>query len=512
MDHRHPGSFRGRAPGEVVPDSPRGTILLGTINAKWIHPSLALRLLKANLGEYEGLCEIAEFALRQNLTEKTAPILALSPRILGLSVSLWNHGATEELLSALDRAWTAGPVPRPRIVLGGPEVSYLPDDSAIFRFAHWVIRGEGEQVFRDLVRLLLSWGENTLEITAGLEGLPSVEAVRGKFIRARRLDLTLLASPYGLYRAEDLARKLVYVESSRGCPFGCDFCLSPAESSRTSGPPVREFPLDSFLGEMEKLIQRGAEKFKFLDRTFNLDIDRAVQVMEFFLKKIEERTDPPGKGLCVHFEMVPSRLPGKLLKTLSRFPRGSLRLELGVQTLNPETAALVNRAGDPDKDLEALSLLRKETQAIIHADLIAGLPGEDLASFGGGFDSQYLPRKTPPPGPWEIQPGILKLLPGAAMSRHTGAWGMRYSPEPPYEVLETSALSRAGLDRLKNFARFWELIVNRGKFPAVTGRLFPPGEAVFDPFMALSDRLLAHFGRNWGIDKGELEREIAEAI
>ena len=259
---------------------------------------------------------------------------------------------------------------------------------------------------------------------------------------------------------------------------------------------------------MEELIRRGAEKFKFLDRTFNLDIDRAVQVMEFFLEKIEERTNPPGKLLCVHFEMVPSRLPSKLLKTLSRFPRGSLRLELGIQTLNPETAALVNRAGDPEKDLQSLSLLRRETKALIHADLIAGLPGEGLASFGEGFDRLYLALSKPRPGPWEIQPGILKLLPGAAMSRHTGAWGMRYSPEPPYEVLETSALPRADLDRIKNFARFWELIVNRGRFPHAVERLFPPGEAVFDRFMTLSDRLLAHFGRNWGIDRGELEANL----
>ena len=126
-----------------VPDSPRGTIVLAAINAKWIHPSLALRLLKANLGEYENLCEIIEFAPRQIPAEKTTPILALSPRILGLSVSIWNRRATEELLAALDRAWSGGPVPRPQVVLGGPEVSYLPDDSTIFRFADWVIRGEG---------------------------------------------------------------------------------------------------------------------------------------------------------------------------------------------------------------------------------------------------------------------------------------------------------------------------------------------------------------------------------
>jgi hypothetical protein len=202
--------------------------------------------------------------------------------------------------------------------------------------------------------------------------------------------------------------------------------------------------------------------------------------------------------------MVPFRFPLELREVLRRFPPDSLRLELGIQTLNAQTAALIHRPGDPERDLEALGFLRRETNAIVHADLIAGLPGEDLGSFAQGFDRLWRVR------PAEIQLGILKLLPGTALSRHAGPWGMRFNPRPPYEVLETAVLSEPDLDRLKNFARFWELLVNRGAFKDLIDRIFPPESPVFAPFMELSDRLLARFGRNWGLDRRDLRAALSE--
>ncbi|MDR0998084.1 MAG: radical SAM protein [Treponema sp.] len=509
-----------------------GPIILATINAKWIHPSLALRLLKANLGDYEDRCEILEFALRQPLAEKTGPILASRPLILGLSVSIWNHSATLELLKALDEEWKAGL--RPVLVLGGPEVSYLPEDAEIFRYADYVIRGEGEFAFYKLCSDLLAKPDllspsgnggfrNTVRPPAGLPA---------QFIDAPGADLSLVRSAYHLYTAEDLTRKLVYVEASRGCPFSCEFCLSPAWRSplgKGQGPGfdglpepprrVREFPLEAFLGEMEDLIRRGARTFKFLDRTFNYDSRRARTIMEFFLRRIGERTGEP--PFCVHFEFFPSPIPPELRETLRRFPPGSLRLELGIQTFNPRTARLIKRGGNTAEALETLEFLVRETAAIIHADLIAGLPGEDMGSFGAGFDRLWKAlsagMKAEPRdgeaghGRVEIQLGILKLLPGAAISRHTEACRMRYSPAPPYQVIGTAAMPAADLDRVKNFARFWELIVNRGNFDGLAARFFPPGELVFDCFMNLSDRLLERFGRNWGIDRRELREALLDS-
>ncbi|MDR2402886.1 MAG: DUF4080 domain-containing protein [Spirochaetaceae bacterium] len=485
--------------GSPSAETGRFDIVLAAINAKWIHPSLALRLLKANLGAFEDRACIMEFALRQPLVEQTVPILAARPRILGLSVSIWNHRASLKLLEALDAAWGNPKLDliRPCIIIGGPEVCHIPMECEIIQWADWVIRGDGEKIFQDLCNLLLT--ENPAgsqnNILPALVSLPSVKGVYDKIIETHPSDLSAIDPAYRLYTGEDLTRKLIYVEASRGCPFGCEFCLSAVESG------VREFPLDSFLTEMDRLIKRGARTFKFLDRTFNLNIRRARQIIDFFLDRLKPGEEP---SLCVHFEMVPSRFPPELREALTRFPPGSLRLELGIQTFNLKTAALINRPGNPEQELEVLDFLRRKTNAIVHADLIAGLPGEDLASFAAGFDRLYLVR------PAEIQLGILKNLPGTPIGRHNEAFGMRYAPDPPYEVLETAALPTAGLDRIKNFARFWELIVNRNAFADLIPALLPEDGPVFNRFMTLSDRLLAHFGRNWGIDRAELRAALEE--
>ena len=499
--NREPLKMEVRAAREEGAETP--DIVLATINAKWIHPSLALRLLKANLGGFEDRAEILEFALRQPLGEKTGPILAAAPRILGISVSIWNHRGTVELLEALEKSWKTGDR-RPVIVLGGPEVSYLPAEAEIIRFADWVIWGEGEEVFRELCGLLLGNGTKGGRRGA-LEGmiraLPPVRGVRGKIIEARPVDPAAIDPGYRLYTGEDLSRKLVYVEASRGCPFGCEFCQSsvPPGGDRV----VREFPLDAFLAEMAALINRGARAFKFLDRSFNLDTGRARRIMEFFRERLGAF---PAGPEYVHFEMVPSRFPGELRETLTRFPAGSLRLEIGIQTFNGETSRLINRPGNPEQELEVLGFLREKTQAIVHADLIAGLPGEGLASFAHGFDRLWQVR------PAEIQVGILKGLPGTPILRHNGPWGMVYAPDPPYEVQETAALPRPDLDRIRNFARFWELIVNRGGFDDLVPALLPQGEPAFRRFLTLSDRLLKRFGRNWGIDRRELRAALEAGI
>jgi radical SAM superfamily enzyme len=292
-----------------------------------------------------------------------------------------------------------------------------------------------------------------------------------------------------LYTDEDLSRKLVYVEASRGCPFGCEFCLSAATTDS-----VREFPLEPFFSEMEDLIHRGAKTFKFLDRTFNLNIERSKKIMEFFLYNINK------KPFVVHFEMVPSNFPPDLIDAIACFPPNTLRLEIGIQTLNPEVSARIGRPSKPEKELETLRLLAEKTNAIMHVDLIAGLPGENIASFGKGFDALWAALASGSNN-IEIQLGILKLLSGAPIARHIEAFGMRFNPLPPYELVETSDIPAYSMDRIKNFARFWELIVNRG--------LLDIGPSpVFDRFMALSDSLLTRFGRNWGIDKNELLNTI----
>ena len=503
--------------GQPLNDTqPRPDIVLAAINAKWIHPSFALRLLKANLGDLEHRCRIMEFALRQGEAEKVNPILAACPRILGLSVSIWNHKDTLNLLKALYEKRGL----HPRVILGGPEVSRLPEDAEIFHYADYVIRGEGEEAFRELCKKLLA-RENK-------SPLP-------KFITPPPPDVSRILSAYDLYGPEDLKRRLIYVESSRGCVFGCDFCQSGIELSaagtKVIGKKLREFPLEAFLTDMDRLLGRmgSGNTIKFLDRSFNSNPGRAVEILNFFLERIKRDAH---KNLCVHFEMVPFRFPLELRKILSQFPFGSLRVELGIQTLNIAAASLINRAGNAEEALEILAFLREETKAIVHADLIAGLPGEDMESLGKGFDrlwnamTSFSLDRTPSftfgrtpsfafgrttseeAGAMEIQLGILKLLPGTPMGRHTLAHAMKYAAEPPYEVIETGVIPGREMNRIKNYARFWEILVNRNHFPAQISRLLPPGEPVFWRFMELSDRLLERFGRNWGIDREELRKAL----
>jgi len=457
-------------------------IVLGTINAKWIHPSYALRLLKANLGELEDHCEILEFALRQPLEEKIRPILERRPRILALSVYIWNHRATVEWLAELRRRWApSGGIsggtdgnPFPTIILGGPEVSFLKDDAELIQMADYVVQGEGEGVFGPLCAAILGG-----------------QGPKTRWIRGVPVDLGSIDPAYRLYTREDLEKKLTYVEASRGCPFGCHFCLSSLDRT------VRTVPLEDFLNQLQGLMDRGARSFKFLDRTFNLDIDRARDIMEFFLQRLRP-------GMFVHFEMVPSRFPEALRSLLTRFPPGTLRLEVGIQTLNPQVAQTIGRPSDPEKELETLEFLRRGTKAIVHADLIAGLPGETMESFAQGFNRLWTARPT------EIQVGILKKLPGTPLVQHDSRYGMRYSDEAPYDVLETGTWCAADLNRIKNFARFWELIVNRGNFDDLVPSFL--SDDAFGNFMRISEGLLRRFGKSWGIDRGDLRSALMEIV
>jgi radical SAM superfamily enzyme YgiQ (UPF0313 family) len=516
-------------------------IVLTTINAKWIHPSLALRLLKVNLGSLEKKCEILEFNLRQPLCEKLETILAARPRILGISVSIWNHLAMIELLEELEKEWEVRGEQKPIVVLGGPEVSHLSDDARIFKYTDYIICGEGEIAFRILCESILQKENETIctgtQSPAGSGWLAGIDArfgvsalaiqpyVASKALRTHTKNfnfslqdnLSEMKTAYHLYTDEDITKKLIYVESSRGCPFECEFCLSAVKSNEQSNK-VREFPLESFFSDMDLLVKRGAKTFKFLDRTFNANIDRAIKICEFFLKKLEECKKIGHDPFVVHFEMVPSLFPQELCETLAKFPPDTLRLEIGIQTLNPEVSARIHRPGwrnrsiNPEKELETLRFLREKTNAIVHADLIAGLPGEDIESFGRSFDLLWqavseggsaAQKKEEKNSRVEIQLGILKQLPGAPISRHNKTFGMCYNSQPPYEVEETGVISAVDLQRLKNFARFWEQIVNRGLLHLKSG-------LVFEKFMALSDALLAHFGRNWGIDKIELAKKVSD--
>ena len=433
-------------------------IVLSTLNAKYIHASFGLRYLLANLGELKSRACLVEFDINQRPLDIAEVLLARAPKIIGLGVYIWNVTETTELVAALKRL-------RPEliIVLGGPEVSFETDQQEIVRLADFVITGEADLKFAEVCGQLLR-GERPQQ----------------KVIVAPLPAMTQLQLPYDLYAADDLAHRIIYVEASRGCPFTCEFCLSSLDV------PVRAVDLERFLAALDGLLARGVKQFKFVDRTFNLNLNTSRAILEFLRARFEP-------GMFFHFEMVPDRLPEGLRELVKQFPAGSLQFEVGIQTFNESVAALISRRQDYDRLAENLRFLRNETSVHVHADLIVGLPGESLASFGTGFDRLIAL------GPQEIQVGILKRLRGTPIVRHDQEWGMTYAAHPPYEILQTRLIPFAEMQRLRRFARYWDLVGNSGKFVATTPLIWKADGSPFAGFLKWSDWLFAQTGRTHGV-------------
>ena len=459
-------------------------IILTSVNAGFSHANLGLRWLRANLAELQPACCILEGTRRLGVDRLVEAIAELAPRIIGISVSIWNHSESRQLMVRLRQS-----LPDSWIVVGGPEASYLPSHHALFDYADVLIRGEAELEFARLCRQLLS--TSPAESARGYR--PGGAALHE--IQATVPDLSELTLPYSQLHDSDLAHRLVYIETSRGCPFRCEFCLSSVQGA------VRTFPLEPVLAEIRSLYARGGRFFKVIDRTFNLDFERAYRTLSVFLELLSSGRNPDA---YVQFEVVPDRLPIKLREILQQFPPDTLRLEVGIQTFNNQAAARINRKQDQQKSLENLQFLSSCTNATLHADLIIGLPGENLHSFAAGFDRLWAMK------PGEIQLGILKALPGTTLRRHDQQWGMVWNPEPPYEIMATAAIPRAEMDELKIAAKYWELIVNRGRFPDQVHRLLPPHDGTFLRFLELSRWLYGRLGKTWGIDAAELGRLMAE--
>ena len=334
--------------------------------------------------------------------------------------------------------------------------------------ADYVITGEADLKFGSIVRNLLA-GEKPPQ----------------KIITAELPALEQLELPYSLYTDNDVAHRIIYVEASRGCPFTCEFCLSSLDI------PVRQFPLPALLNNLDELLRRGVRQFKFVDRTFNLNLLVSKALLQYFL-------DHYTPGLFVHFEMIPDRLPVALREIIARFPPGALQFEVGIQTFNPKVAQLISRRQDYERLADNLQFLREQTGVHVHADLIVGLPGETRESFGAGFD-QLIAL-----GPQEIQVGILKRLRGTPIVRHDAEWEMVYHDHPPYEILKNKLLSFDDLQRLRRFARYWDLIGNSGNFITTTPLIWRGAASPFVEFMRLCDWLHEKLGRRHGIALAQL--------
>ena len=442
------------------------TIVLATLNAKFIHAAFGLRYLLANMGGLRDATRLIEFDTKQRPVDIAEKILALNPQIVGLGVYIWNVTPITELVAVLKRVR-----PELTVILGGPEVSYETAAQRIAQMSDYIITGEADLKFAEVCRDILDGS------------LPAA-----KIIPAELPAVNQLALPYDLYTDADIAHRIVYIEASRGCPFSCEFCLSSLDI------PVRQFPLEPILAELRRLLERGVRHFKFVDRTFNLSLLTARTILGFFL-------DNHLPGMFVHFEMVPDRLPDELRELIARFPDGALQFEVGIQTFNPEVATRISRRQNYELLDDNLRYLRERTGVHVHADLIVGLPGETVECFAAGFD------RLVALGPQEIQIGILKRLRGAPIARHDTEFQMVYAQDPPYEILCNGVIDFATMQRLRRLARYWDLVGNSGNFLKITPMLWRDGPP-FQSFLEFSDVLYERIQRTDTISLATLGAEL----
>ncbi|MFZ6754900.1 DUF4080 domain-containing protein [Undibacterium sp. Dicai25W] len=433
------------------------TILLTTLNARYAHASLGLRYLLANMGELQSQTQIHEFVIGARSTDIVEKILAYRQPdqkfIVGFGVYIWNIVEITQVVAVLKRV-----APEIVIVLGGPEVSHETNDQEIIRLADYVITGWGDVSFPDLCQQIIKGPQPLMKVHAGLQ--PPMNEIK---------------LPYALYTDQDIRHRTLYVEASRGCPFKCEFCLSALD--KTAWP----FDIDAFLAEMESLYQRGARLFKFVDRTFNLNVKTSLKIMQFFLDKLAAAPHDP---VFAHFEVVPDHLPDALKEGIQKFPDGTLQFEIGIQSFNPEVQSLISRKQNNDKAAENIRWLCEHSHAHLHVDLIAGLPGETMESFAEGFN------KLVALGPHEIQFGILKRLRGTPIIRHTEAFQLAFDPMPPYTILANKDVPFAAMQRLVRFARYWDMVANSGRFANTLPVIL--SESPFENFMAFSDWVYAN--------------------
>ena len=442
---------------------PSADLVLAAYNGRYTHTSLGVRWLLANLGDDPPATAWHEFDLRVPAADAAHQILAHRPRLVALGVYIWNAQRITQLMRQLRTQR-----PKLLILLGGPEVSAAPDTFSGIDLADLVLTGEAEAIFGEWCRLLLAGHQPVHKVVA-----------------APAPDLAKLKLPYYLYSEHDLQTRHIYVETTRGCPHRCDFCVSGCADG------IRTFPLDPTIQALKDLARRGARTLRLVDRTFNARPGRGARLLHALRPWAAH-------GLRLHLEFTPQiRYREDLQAALCAWPPGVLHIELGVQTFNPAVARRVRRPG-VEQEAAALDFLLHTARAEVHADLIAGLPGEDWASIAESFDRLIAHQ------PHELQFGILKNLPGTALERHRSEWGLTFDPHPPYSLQSSRTLSPGAVTRLKRFAAYWDRLGNRRTFPKTLSIILRGHRSPFAAFMHCCDWLFAGFGRTHHLDLADL--------
>lgn len=416
--------------------------VLTTLNAKYIHTSLALRwLYVANKDRFD--ISFREYTIKEKISTIVDELLATNCNILGISVSIWNVNQTKELIDKLKEL-------RPEliVIVGGPEVSYEPE----FFINNWqidyVISGEGEFVLGDLIQAI----ENG--ISTEIDGVSSRNFISRKIVQADIEALSKLDSPYQLEEdRENLKNRMVYFESSRGCPYQCQYCLSSLEKG------VRYFPNEYITDNLRYLIDNRAKQIKFLDRTFNLNKKHTRNVFDFLIANHRP-------NLSCQFEIYADLLTDEMIDYLNEnLPKDYFRFEVGIQSTYEPTNLAVKRKQDFPLLYSNVEKLMNGGKIDLHLDLIAGLPYETFDRFAKSFNDVFELRAK------EVQLGFLKMLRGTNLRRFADQYGYEYDEQAPYEIISNNDITRKELDRIHDAEHALEKFWNSSRFQRTMSNL-----------------------------------------
>lgn len=464
--------------------------IIASLNSRYIHSNLAIRYIKEYLSQNplkdlngdEVEIETYESTINDEILNMAYEILERKPDILGFSCYIWNIEKTLKLCSIIKTI-------KPEIILifGGPEVSY--DTEKMMRdnsFIDFIIKGEGEETFKELMNSIIN-KDSDIKSIKGIVFRDGIDVVENQS-RELICNLDLIPFPY----KSGLPSKILYYEASRGCPFGCSYCLSSVERR------LRFFSIDRVKKDLLFFINKDVKLVKFVDRTFNSNKEFAMAIWKFLIENNKETT--------FHFEISADLLSEEEMNLLKTAPKGLFQFEVGVQTTNKETLKNINRRMDFDKLKDNIMSLKETGNIHCHLDLIAGLPGDDLESFKRSFD-MCMELK-----PDVLQLGFLKILKGSLINNDIDKYGIKYVNYPPYQVLKTGSMSYEDIDKLIKIETLFEDYYNSGIFKTTFDYLIQENFINFSFFEYFLDfaRDREYFNKKLGLnDKFKLFYEFA---
>ena len=410
--------------------------LLVAINAKNVHKALAPWCLKAYC-EVRGLSGISvlETNINDRLIDTVGKIYNAKPDIVGFGLYIWNIDYTLKVAEALRRL-----LPHLIIIVGGPEINS--NSAHQYPYADHIIQGVGEA---PLYKLLKSIPGTAASIDSEMMSPTTITGMQSRSLQGRASPYTAAYfDSFGTDQIPSINNRLVYYESSRGCPYACSYCLSSVAQG------IEYKPIRQVKDELSALVERGATTIKFVDRTFNSDTTHANAILEHILSLDTDCT--------FHLEIVADRLGPSTLDLIARMPRGRIQFEVGIQSTHPPTLKAINRRQNSGTLLERVAHLISIGNSHVHVDLIAGLPLESLQSFRIGFDRTMAIR------PHRMQLGFLKILKSTRLAKETAKYGITFCPHAPYEVLSTSTMSFDDILRLKDLEGCLNRFYNSGHF------------------------------------------------